>query len=308
MGSARLGRWFSQAAAAIGPADWTAEEQLGWEQEARQVDARSGARIFLTLAVANLLWWPLDGWVLADDPAARAAYAAHRPWATPLLLGLVGLQRLPGLSGRPLFGFGLLGGLTYGWLGWAFGDVGGPGAPWPRGSAGERGGRGWDCSGLVAAAWAGLLLMPWSGPRFWTGSVEALCDAVALGDQRPGDAVLYDGHIVLVLTWPDSAGDSLVLSASNGGRDTNGDDPDATVKVWSSWRYRADAKTALRPKASLASGISEGQREACLSLHALLAGQGLPAGSALAPGRRDELLRQFYGQLDVVQAALGGAA
>jgi cell wall-associated NlpC family hydrolase len=186
--------------------------------------------------------------------------------------------------------------------------AGGPGAPWPLGSAGDGGGRGWDCSGLVGAAWAGLLLMPWSAPRFWTGSVEALCDAVALGDQRPGDAVLYDGHIVLVLTWPDSAGDSLVLSASNGGRDTNGDDPEATVKVWSSWRYRADAKTALRPKASLASGISEGQREACLSLHALLAGQGLPAGSALAPGRRDELLRQFYGQLDVVQAALGGAA
>ena len=44
------------------------------------------------------------------------------------------------------------------------------------------------------------------------------------------------------------------------------------------------------------------------ALHALLAGQGLPAGSGLAPGRRDELLRQFYGQLDVVKAALGGAA
>lgn len=126
----QLRGWLSQAAAAIGPPGWTAEEQRGWEQEARQVDARNGARIFLTLAVANLLWWPLDGWVLADDPPARAAYAAHRPWATPLLLGLVGLQRLPGLAGRPLFGFGLLGGLIYGWLGWAFGDVGGPGAPW----------------------------------------------------------------------------------------------------------------------------------------------------------------------------------
>jgi cell wall-associated NlpC family hydrolase len=186
--------------------------------------------------------------------------------------------------------------------------AGGPGAPWPRGSAGERGGRGWDCSGLVAAAWAGLLLMPWSGPRFWTGSVEALCDAVPLGAQRPGDAVLYDGHIVLVLTWADAKGDSLVLSAGGGGRDTNGDDPGAQVKVWSSWRYRGDAKVALRPKPSLAVQISEGQREACLSLHALLAGQGLPAGSGLAPGRRDELLRQFYGEIDVVRATLGGAA
>ena len=186
--------------------------------------------------------------------------------------------------------------------------AGGPGAPWPGGAAGEGGGVGWDCSGLVAAAWAALLLMPWSGPRFWTGSVEGICDAVQLGAQRPGDAVLYDGHIVLVLTWPDAKGDSLVLSASNGGRGTNADDPAATVKVWSSWRYRSDAKTALRPKAELAGKVSEGQRESCLAVHALLAGQPLPPTTGLGVGRRDELLRQFYGQLDVVKAALGGAA
>ncbi len=185
--------------------------------------------------------------------------------------------------------------------------AGGPGAPWPVGAAGERGGRGWDCSGLVAAAWSGLLLLPWAGPRFWTGSVEALCDGVAFGDQRPGDAVLYEGHITLVMTWPDGQGDSFVLSASNGGRDTNGDDPAANVKVFSSMRYRGDARKVLRPKAELAAAVSEGQREACLAVHALLAGQPLPP-TGLGAGRRDELLRQFYGELDVVKAALGGAA
>jgi hypothetical protein len=188
-------------------------------------------------------------------------------------------------------------GRPYSWGG------GGPGAPWPAGDAGDGGGVGWDCSGLVGAAWAALLLIPWSTPRFWTGSVEALCERVPLGSQRPGDAVLYDGHIVLVLTWPDANGDSLVLSASNGGRGTNADDPGATVKVWSSWRYRSDAKTALRPNAAQATEISEGQVEACLGVHALLAGQALPP-TQLTAGRRDELLRQFYGGLAPVQAAL----
>jgi hypothetical protein len=192
-------------------------------------------------------------------------------------------------------------GRRYSWGG------GGPGAPWPAGDAGDGGGVGWDCSGLVGAAWAGLLLMPWAGPRFATSTVAELCDAVPLGTQKPGDAVLYDGHIVLVLTWPDAAGDSLVLSASNGGKDTNADDPGATVKVWSTWRYRSDAKTALRPKAALAAKVSEGQREACLALHALLAGQALPA-STLPDARRAELLRQFYGGLAPVQAAVGGRA
>jgi signal transduction histidine kinase len=127
---ARLRALRAELADVLGPRGWTAQEQALWLAEARQVDARSGARIFLTLAVANLLWWPLDSWVLAEDPVVRAAYATHRPWVTPILLALVGLQRLPGLRGRPLLGFGLLGGLTYGWLCWAFGDVGGPGAPW----------------------------------------------------------------------------------------------------------------------------------------------------------------------------------
>ena len=42
-----------------------------------------------TMAVANLLWWPLDDWTFAQDPVVRAAYATHRPWAT----GLPGLVR-----------------------------------------------------------------------------------------------------------------------------------------------------------------------------------------------------------------------
>ena len=44
-------------------------------------------------------------------------------------------------------------------------------------------------------------------------------------------------------------------------------------------------------------------RVVALGLHALLAGQALPP-TQLGAGRRDELLRQFYGGLAPVQAAL----
>ncbi|MBL8617614.1 MAG: hypothetical protein JNM72_18545 [Deltaproteobacteria bacterium] len=112
------------------PRGWTDDEERAWREESRQIDAQNGAGIFLTMAVANLLWWPLDDWTFAQDPLVRAVYAEHRPWATPVLLALVGAQRLPGLLQRPLLGFGLFGGLAYGWVCWAFGDAGGPSAPW----------------------------------------------------------------------------------------------------------------------------------------------------------------------------------
>lgn len=128
--SGRLARHWDAVARFAGPRGWSAEEQAAWELESRPMDARNGTRIFLALGVANLLWWPLDGWVLADDVVVQAMFASRRPWVTPLLVGLAALPLVPGIGARPLGAFGFFGGLSYGWLCWAFGAAGGPSTPW----------------------------------------------------------------------------------------------------------------------------------------------------------------------------------
>ena len=129
-----FGRWarytHASLAAILGPPGWTAAEQARWLEASRQVDARNGTRIFLTMAGANLLWWPLDRWVLADQPGVSGVFDEHRPWVTPILLTLVAVQRLPGLRERSPAGFLVFGGVAYGWVCWVFGEAGGPGTPW----------------------------------------------------------------------------------------------------------------------------------------------------------------------------------
>lgn len=108
-------------------------------------------------------------------------------------------------------------------------------------------GWGLDCSLFANLAWEVMGIR-----RFVRRTSKQLawedCEAVEWGKQRPGDLAYYPGHVMVVLSYPTSSGDSEVIGASGGGSATKGTDPNARVKVFGSARYRADFVTFMRLK------------------------------------------------------------
>ncbi len=184
--------------------------------------------------------------------------------------------------------------------GYSYGG-GTPRSPWPVGEPGVHGGVGWDCSGLSLAFSACLLRYPWEGRDLTAQGLGALCAPVALGAQKPGDLAIYRGqHVTVVLTGPQPGAGvhSRVLSASGGGRSTNGDDPAARVRIFDRADYRADWLTYMRlPPVE----VGETQAVTCMALHTLLAG-GVPGPDPRLPlpALRRELAARF-GTVPAVQ-------
>lgn len=139
-------------------------------------------------------------------------------------------------------------------LGWPYKFGGQAATPtWARGPEGV------DCSEFAALALHRMGLWPASWGSFRQIPARELankwCDAVAWGKQRPGDLAYYPGHVMVVLSYPRSDGDSEVIGASGGDSDTQGYDPmgpgysaNARVKKFASARYRSDFVTFMRPK------------------------------------------------------------
>jgi len=169
---------------------------------------------------------------------------------------------------------------------------------WPQGWAGVHGGVGWDCGGLTLAAAALFLRRRWDAPDLSAAGIAGICREVDLGKQQPGDVAVYrNRHITFVLTWPDAAGHSKVLSASGGGRNTNGDDPRARVRVQDRGDYRSDFVTYMRlPPVE----VSTEQAVTCMAVHRLLAGEAVPEDSRLPSEALGRELAHRYAGLEAV--------
>ena len=137
-------------------------------------------------------------------------------------------------------------------LGWPYWyGKGGPSTPWSDGPDGV------DCSGYVQMALVRLGLLPADGPRRRatsdSGAILSLaniCDPVAVGDEAPGDLAIYPGHVMLVVGETGADGHAAVCGASGGDAETEGNDPNARVKLFASALYRADFVTYGRIKPS----------------------------------------------------------
>lgn len=113
----------------------------------------------------------------------------------------------------------------------------------------RAGATGWglDCSLFANLALVKLRLWP-AFKRKTAATLANDSNPVAWGEQRPGDLAYYPGHVMMVLTYPNAAGDSEVIGASGGGSTTFGNDPNARVKRFASAKYRSDFVTFMRPK------------------------------------------------------------
>jgi cell wall-associated NlpC family hydrolase len=121
--------------------------------------------------------------------------------------------------------------------------AGSPATPWGKMARGLAGGWGLDCSGFAQAALAKFRRLPRNAPDRSASQLAAASKPVAWGKQRPLDLAFYGrpiSHVMIVLSLPDKSGDSEVIGESGGRSSTNGDNPKAAVKVFSSARYRKD--------------------------------------------------------------------
>ena len=128
-------------------------------------------------------------------------------------------------------------------LGWPyFYGQGGPATPWDQGKAGV------DCSGLVQMCAVQDGQLSASSPDRGATDLANASDPIAVGQQQPGDFACYPGHIAYVVGHPnpEQGYHSAILSASGGTRTTNGNDPNARVKLFDSGAYRGDFLTYAR--------------------------------------------------------------
>ena len=178
-----------------------------------------------------------------------------------------------------------------------------PGSAWPQGSAGLRGGKGWDCSGLILAWSAALLRYRWDGADLTSSQIANLCTPVELGRQLPGDLAAYrNRHVTAVVGLAGARGHSAVLSASGGGQSTNGDDPRAFVRLHDAADYRADFLTYMRlPPVE----VSADQAVTVMALRHLLAGQPPRGDSRLSEDQLRVELGRRYGAVPAVARWLG---
>lgn len=122
--------------------------------------------------------------------------------------------------------------------------AGSPATPFGQMATGIKGGRGLDCSGFAQSALVALGRLPSSAPDRSAAALADLAAPVAIGAQRAGDLAFYGSgrvsHVMVVLTDADAAGVSEVIGASGGRPSTNGDDPNARIKSYTSHKYRRD--------------------------------------------------------------------
>ena len=173
---------------------------------------------------------------------------------------------------------------------------------WPQGAPGVHGGVGWDCGGVSLAFAAAMLRYRWDGRDLTARGIADICTPVPLGKQKPGDLAAYrNRHVTAVLTHAGPDGHSRVLSASGGGSSTNGNDPNATVRIHDRGDYRSDFLTYMRLPAV---NVDERQAVTCMALHRILAGEPVPDDSRLDAAELAALLRERFGGVPQVSTWL----
>lgn len=113
--------------------------------------------------------------------------------------------------------------------------AGDPSTPFGKLAKGLHGGLGLDCSGLAQMCLVVLGYLDSDAPDRGASALSVLGTIVPPGQQRIGDLIFYNtpvSHVGVILTDADENGDSAVLAASGGHTTTDGDDPDARVKVF----------------------------------------------------------------------------
>jgi cell wall-associated NlpC family hydrolase len=124
---------------------------------------------------------------------------------------------------------------------WGRGD---PSTPW------EDGDRGVDCSGYTQMVLVRLGKLAPSAPDRNAYNLAMASEAVAVGDQRPGDWAYYAGHAMIVAGPPGADGQSPVIGASGGGSGDYGDNPNARIKMFKNGgTYGPDLVSYCRIKA-----------------------------------------------------------
>jgi len=98
-----------------------------------------------------------------------------------------------------------------------------------------------DCSGAVQVALVQLGLLDASATDRSATQLANDSDPIEVGQQQPGDLAFYNGHVMLVYSYPRSDGHSAVWGMHGGGQNTLGDDPTARLDVLSSALYWPDA-------------------------------------------------------------------
>jgi cell wall-associated NlpC family hydrolase len=100
--------------------------------------------------------------------------------------------------------------------------------------------KGADCSGSVQMALVRLGLLSATATDRSATQLAMDSDPVAIGEQRPGDMAFYNGHVMLVYSWPRSDGHSSVWGMHGGGSSTFGNDPTARLDVMRTAEYWKD--------------------------------------------------------------------
>ena len=107
-----------------------------------------------------------------------------------------------------------------------------------------------DCSEWLLRVSRAHGILPSDWPDMNTLAIANACDKVETGNQQPGDFAYYPGHVMFVAGYPNPSEDnhSPVVGMSGGGRETNGDDPNACVKLFARGDYRTDFVCYMRVK------------------------------------------------------------
>ena len=117
--------------------------------------------------------------------------------------------------------------------------AGDPSTPFGQPVKGIHGGLGLDCSGLAQMALVALGYLDASAPDRGAAALSVLGTLVPNGKQEVGDLIFYNtpvSHVGVILTDADENGDSAVIAASGGHSTTNGNDPNARVKVFATMK------------------------------------------------------------------------
>lgn len=117
--------------------------------------------------------------------------------------------------------------------------AGTPSTPYATPVKGIHGGKGIDCSGLAQMVLVDMGFLPADAPDRGAATLSTMGTLIPAGEQQVGDLIFYNtpvSHVGVILTDADENGDSAVIAASGGHSTTNGDDPNARVKVFATMK------------------------------------------------------------------------
>jgi len=98
-----------------------------------------------------------------------------------------------------------------------------------------------DCSGAVQMGLVAIGYLDSKAPDRSVVGLANICDPIEVGQQQPGDLAIYDGHIMLVYSYPRSDGHSAVWGMHGGGKSDLGNNPNARLDVMGTALYWKDA-------------------------------------------------------------------